>query len=125
MDLFTPADRRPVHFVGIGGAGMSALALIACRRGVAVSGCDADPSGAADLAAMGVPIYQGHDPAHVAGARAVVVTAAVPPDHPELVRARGRSGSQWCRERWRWPSSSPGVDRWPSPVRTARPPRPS
>ena len=53
MDLFTPADRRPVHFVGIGGAGMSALALIACRRGVAVSGCDTDPSGAADLAAMG------------------------------------------------------------------------
>ena len=50
MNLFTPTDRRPVHFVGIGGAGMSALALIACRRGVAVSGCDADPTGAADLA---------------------------------------------------------------------------
>ena len=88
MDLFSPADRRPVHFVGIGGAGMSALALIARRRGVAVSGCDTDPSGAADLAAMNVPLYQGHDPAHVEGARAVVVTAAVPTDHPELARAR-------------------------------------
>jgi UDP-N-acetylmuramate--alanine ligase len=53
-----------------------------------VSGCDNDPSGAADLAAMGATIWRGHDPAHLAGARAVVVTAAVPPDHPELVRAR-------------------------------------
>src|SRR6478752_1651207 len=88
MDLFTPTDRRPVHFVGVGGAGMSALALIACRRGVVVSGCDTDPSGAADVAAMGARIWQGHDPAHLAGARAVVVSAAVPADHPELVRAR-------------------------------------
>ncbi len=67
---------------------MSALALIACRRGVAVSGCDMDPTGAADLAALGVRIAQGHDPAHLAGVRAVVVTAAVPPGHPELERAR-------------------------------------
>jgi UDP-N-acetylmuramate--alanine ligase len=88
MNLFSPADKRPVHFVGIGGAGMSALALIACRRGVAVSGCDTDPSGAADLAAMGVRVVQGHDPAHLDGARAVVVTAAVATGHPELSRAR-------------------------------------
>ena len=88
MDLFNPADRRPVHFLGIGGAGMSALALIACRRGVAVTGCDADPSGAADLSSLGVRVHAGHDPSHVEGARAVVVTAAVPTDHPELRRAR-------------------------------------
>ena len=56
MNLFTTADRRPVHFVGIGGAGMSALALIASRRGLVVSGCDTDTSGAADLAALGVPV---------------------------------------------------------------------
>ena len=67
---------------------MSALALIARRRGVAVSGCDVDPSGAADLSALGVTVSQGHDGAHLAGARAVVVTAAVPPGHPELQRAR-------------------------------------
>lgn len=67
---------------------MSALALIACRRGVMVSGCDTDPSGGADLAAMGVRVHAGHDPAHLDGARAVVVTAAVAPTHPELVRAR-------------------------------------
>jgi UDP-N-acetylmuramate--alanine ligase len=53
-----------------------------------VSGCDADPSGAADLAAMGARIWQGHDPAHLKGARAVVVTAAVSAGHPELERAR-------------------------------------
>ena len=88
MALFSPTDKRTVHFMGIGGAGMSALALIACRRGVAVSGCDVDPTGAADLQALGVRIYQGHDGAHLAGARAVVVTAAIPPSHPELEQAR-------------------------------------
>ena len=88
MALFNPSDKRTVHFMGIGGAGMSALALIACRRGVAVSGCDTDPTGAADLAALGVRIAQGHDPAHLAGVRAVVVTAAVAGSHPELQRAR-------------------------------------
>jgi UDP-N-acetylmuramate--alanine ligase len=88
MTLFNPSDHRTVHFMGIGGAGMSALALIACRRGVSVSGCDADPTGAADLAALGVQVLKGHDPVHLANARAVVVTAAVSPDHPELERAR-------------------------------------
>ena len=88
MDLFDPADTRPVHFMGVGGAGMSALALVARRRGVAVSGCDPDPSGAADVARLGAQVFTGHDPAHVDGVRAVVVTAAVPTDHPELQRAR-------------------------------------
>jgi UDP-N-acetylmuramate--alanine ligase len=88
MELFDPTDPRPVHFMGIGGAGMSALALVARRRGVAVSGCDPDPSGASDVAALGAHVVAGHDPAHVEGIRAVIVTAAVKPDHPELVRAR-------------------------------------
>ena len=88
MALFSPTDKRSVHFMGIGGAGMSALALIACRRGVSVSGCDVDPTGAADLQALGIRVYTGHDGAHLSGARAVVVTAAVPSAHPELQRAR-------------------------------------
>lgn len=88
MDLFDPSDSRPIHFMGIGGAGMSALALIARRRGVLVSGCDNDPSGAADVAALGALVSKGHDPSHVVGARAVVVTAAVPREHPELAAAR-------------------------------------
>src|SRR3989475_9451783 len=88
MTLFGPADPRPVHFMGIGGAGMSALATVAKRRGVRVTGCDTDPSGAADLAALGVEVWQGHDPQHLVGVQAVVVTAAVGQDHPELKRAR-------------------------------------
>lgn len=67
---------------------MSALALLARRRGVAVTGCDPDPSGAADVAALGATVFTGHDPAHVEGVRAVVVTAAVPATHPELAAAR-------------------------------------
>ena len=88
MDLFAANDSRPVHFMGIGGAGMSALALLARRRGVVLSGCDNDPSGATDLIELGVPVVQGHSAAHVQGCRAVVVTAAVPADHPELAAAR-------------------------------------
>src|SRR5439155_93987 len=88
MNLFTTVDPRPIHFMGIAGAGMSGLALLAKEQGVTITGCDNDPAGAADLAAIGVEIWRGHDPGHVAGARAVVVTAAVPGDHPELTRAR-------------------------------------
>jgi len=69
---------------------MSALAMLAKRRGVLVSGCDNDTSGIGDLETLGVPVFQGHDPAHVDHARAVVVTAAVPANHPELERARAR-----------------------------------
>ena len=88
MTLFATVDPRPIHFMGIAGAGMSGLALLARQQGIAITGCDNDPSGAADLAAKGVEIWRGHDPEHVVGARAVVVTAAVPGDHPELERAR-------------------------------------
>src|SRR2546423_911212 len=88
MTLFTTVDPRPIHFMGIAGAGMSGLALLAKEQAVAITGCDNDPTGAADLAANGVEIWRGYDPGHVAGARAVVVTAAVPGDHPELKRAR-------------------------------------
>src|SRR5260370_39310820 len=88
MTLFTTVDPRPIHLVGIAGAAMLGLALLAVRQGQAITGCDADPSGTADLAAQGVEIWRGHDPGHVVGARALVVTAAVPGDHPELERAR-------------------------------------
>src|SRR6267378_1648708 len=88
MTLFTTVDPRPIHFMGIAGAGMSGLALLAKEQGITITGCDSDPTGAADLAASGVEIWRGHGPWHVAGARALVVTAAVPGDHPELKRAR-------------------------------------
>src|SRR5438094_3730049 len=88
MPLFATVDPRPIHFMGIAGAGMSGLALLARQQGAAITGCDNDPSGAADLAALGVEIWRGHDPGHLASARALVVTAAVAGDHPELERAR-------------------------------------
>src|SRR5437899_11123616 len=88
MNLFATVDPRPVHFMGIAGAGMSGLALLARQQGVSITGCDNDPSGAAALGALGVEIWRGHDGGHVVGARALVVTAAVPGDHPELERAR-------------------------------------
>jgi UDP-N-acetylmuramate--alanine ligase len=87
MPLIDPSDPRPIHFVGIAGAGMSALAELFLRRGVAITGCDANPAGADDLRRLGVSI-EPHDPSHVDGARALVVTSAMPKDHPELVRAR-------------------------------------
>ena len=89
MTFLDTADPRPVHFVGIAGAGMSALAELFVRRGIAVTGCDANPSGADDLRRLGIAVTA-HDPAHVSGARALVVTSAMPKDHPELQRARER-----------------------------------
>ena len=93
MRIFAPDDPRPVHFMGVAGAGMSGLALVASRRGVPVTGCDRDAesggaAATADLRRMGGVVFAGHDPSHVEGARAVVVSSAVPSDHPELVRAR-------------------------------------
>ena len=88
MPLIDSSDFRPVHFVGIAGAGMSALAELFVRRGVRVSGCDAagDPTG--DLGRLGIAVSTGHDPRHIEGVRAVVVTSALPRTHPELERAR-------------------------------------
>lgn len=93
MPLFTPDDPRPVHFMGVAGAGMSGLALLARKRSVAVTGCDRDLSGAGaeaaeDLKAAGGEVFAGHDPQHLVGARALVVSSAVPKDHPEVERAR-------------------------------------
>jgi UDP-N-acetylmuramate--alanine ligase len=61
---------------------------LACRRGVNITGCDTDLAGAQDVIAAGARVELGHSPSHVSGSRAVVVTAAVPDTHPELVAAR-------------------------------------
>jgi UDP-N-acetylmuramate--alanine ligase len=88
VPLIDRSDGRPVHFVGVAGAGMSALAELLARRGMRVSGCDQQPGGAPDLENAGVQVSAGHHPDHVLGARAVVYTSAMPKDHPELARAR-------------------------------------
>ena len=79
----------PVHFMGIAGAGMISLAELFARSGLSVTGCDlqANPAARA-LSSWGCEVFSGHDPAHVETASALVVTAAVPSDHPEIQRAR-------------------------------------
>ncbi|MGQ0766243.1 MAG: UDP-N-acetylmuramate--L-alanine ligase [Gemmatimonadota bacterium] len=81
-------DPRPIHFVGVGGAGMSALAELFARRGAIVGGCDAAAVEHEALERLGIHPLTGHDPVHVIGARALVFTSAIRPDHPELVAAR-------------------------------------
>ena len=88
MPLLDPTSAAPIHFQGIAGAGMSALAELCHRRGATVTGCDQNPDGAADLIKRGIAVQQGHDPAHLAGHRALVVSSAIPKDHPEVLRAR-------------------------------------
>jgi UDP-N-acetylmuramate--alanine ligase len=89
-DLVELSRERPVHFMGIGGAGMTALAELLVRAGGRVTGCDAHPHGPGveGLRTAGVQIATGHGPPHVAGCAALVVTSAVPADHPELEAAR-------------------------------------
>jgi UDP-N-acetylmuramate--alanine ligase len=79
----------PVHFMGIAGAGMISLAELMARNGIAVTGCDLQPNPASRaLSSWGCEILVGHDPAHLEGASVLVVTSAVPGDHPEIERAR-------------------------------------
>ena len=85
--LLDTTDTRPVHFVGIAGAGMSALAELLARRGVAIQGTDANPGGAPDLARYGITVRE-HDAGMVAQARALVYSSAIPAAHPEMAAAR-------------------------------------
>jgi UDP-N-acetylmuramate--alanine ligase len=88
-DLRALAQQGTVHFVGICGAGMSALAELVLAAGGRVTGCDTHLNQNADrLRRLGAEIWQGHDPAHVEKVTAVVVTAAVSFDTPELAAAK-------------------------------------
>ena len=85
----TPFALGPIHFIGIGGIGMSGIAEIMIRIGYTVQGSDAKASANTDrLAALGARIFIGHAVDHVAGASAVVYSTAVKADNPEMVAAR-------------------------------------
>ena len=87
----TFAGASRVHFIGIGGAGMSAIAKVLLERGVAVSGSDLKGSRAVTvLGAMGAEITIGHDAGAIEGTDLVVVSAAIPERNPELAEARAR-----------------------------------
>ena len=82
---------KRVHFVGIGGAGMSGIAEVLATQGYRVSGSDLAPSAVTRrLAHLGVDVRIGHDAANVADADAVVVSTAVAADNAEVVAARER-----------------------------------
>ena len=82
---------KHIHFVGVGGAGMSGIAEILHNLGYTVSGSDQhDSVTARRLARLGVRIFTGHDALHVQGAEAVVVSTAVKGDNPEVIAARAR-----------------------------------
>jgi UDP-N-acetylmuramate--alanine ligase len=84
--------RQPVHFVGIGGIGMSGLAEVLLELGYPVSGSDLKRTPITDrLAARGAVIHESHAAANLGGAKAVVVSSAVRSDNPELVEARRRN----------------------------------
>jgi UDP-N-acetylmuramate--alanine ligase len=83
------AGARSLHFVGIGGAGMSAIAKVLLEQGFEVSGSDLKRSRAASmLEAMGVDIHIGHEASLVDEVDAIVTSTAIPERNPELLRAR-------------------------------------
>ncbi len=86
-----PFEIGPVHFVGIGGIGMSGIAEIMLKIGYDIQGSDAKASAnTRRLEKLGAKIFIGHDPAHVEGASAVVYSTAVKADNPEYQAARER-----------------------------------
>ncbi|HEX7634858.1 MAG TPA: UDP-N-acetylmuramate--L-alanine ligase [Noviherbaspirillum sp.] len=80
---------KNIHFVGIGGSGMSGIAEVLLNLGYTVSGSDLGSNTATKrLAKLGAKVSQGHDARHIDGADAIVTSTAVKPDNPEVMAAR-------------------------------------
>src|SRR5690606_4416462 len=80
-----------VHFVGIGGTGMSGIAEVLCTLGYQVSGSDTSDNAATQrLARLGATVQRGHAAADVLDADCVVVSSAIREDNPELMEARSQ-----------------------------------
>src|SRR3954453_10212708 len=86
-----PRDIGPIHFVGIGGIGMSGIAEVLSNLGYTVQGSDASESAnVTRLREKGIRISIGHKPENVAGADVLVVSTAIKRDNPELMAARAQ-----------------------------------
>jgi UDP-N-acetylmuramate--alanine ligase len=86
-----PREIGPIHFIGIGGIGMSGIAEVLCNLGYTVQGSDAAESGnVVRLREKGVKVFVGHKAENIEGADVVVVSTAIKRDNPELVAARAR-----------------------------------
>ncbi len=84
-----PTDIGPIHFIGIGGIGMSGIAEVLMTHGYRVQGSDQKESPiTARLVALGAQVFVGQDAANIAGAEVVVISTAIGPDNPELQAAR-------------------------------------
>src|SRR5262245_39888249 len=82
---------QQIHFVGVGGAGMSGIAEVLLTQGYRVTGSDARRNEAVErLERLGAKVFTGHQPAHVEGAHVVVYSSAVAPDNVEVQVARQR-----------------------------------
>jgi UDP-N-acetylmuramate--alanine ligase len=82
---------KSIHFVGIGGSGMSGIAEVLLNLGYTITGSDTSSNAATQrLVQFGADVKKGHDRAHVANADAIVVSSAVRDDNPEVVEARQR-----------------------------------
>jgi UDP-N-acetylmuramate--alanine ligase len=82
---------KHVHFVGIGGSGMSGIAEVLINLGYGVSGSDvADNATTRRMAALGAKVFKGHAPGQIAGADAVVISSAVGEENPEVLAARAK-----------------------------------
>jgi UDP-N-acetylmuramate--alanine ligase len=80
-----------IHFTGIGGAGMSAIAEVMHQLGYRVSGSDAQASDVTErLASLGVQVFMGHSAVHISGAQAVVTSTAIRADNPEVQAAQAQ-----------------------------------
>ncbi|MEW5422788.1 UDP-N-acetylmuramate--L-alanine ligase [Amorphus sp. 3PC139-8] len=86
-----PSDIGPIHFVGIGGIGMSGIAEVLANLGYTVQGTDiSESANVKRLREHGIQVAIGHDAAHLGNAAVVVVSSAVKRDNPELMAARAR-----------------------------------
>ena len=86
-----PREIGPIHFVGIGGIGMSGIAEVLCNLGYTVQGSDAaDNANVARLRDKGITVSVGHKAENIAGADVVVVSTAIKRDNPELMAARSQ-----------------------------------
>ena len=86
-----PREIGPIHFVGIGGIGMSGIAEVLCNLGYTVQGSDASESGnVTRLRDKGITVSVGHKAENVDGADVVVVSTAIKRDNPELMAARAQ-----------------------------------
>jgi len=83
---------KHIHFVGIGGSGMSGIAEVLLNLGYQISGSNlSDNATTQRLRKLGATVHVGHADTHIASADAVVTSSAVKPDNPEVIAARARN----------------------------------